>query len=401
MSKPRQLSSAVRMVRLGDVAQRVTERNRMSILNVLTISATRGLVPQDGYFSRRIASQDLRPYYLLRQGDFAYNKSYSGGYPVGVIRRLNGSDSGVVSPLYICFRPVDRVFDSRFAMHYFSSGMIDEYLQWVAKEGARSHGLLNVGLDEFYAAPLALPPLDEQRMIASILDTLDAQIDDETLILAKMRAVKMAVYASEFDQYSGSWHRLGDVAQVRNGTTPSRVRNDYWNGGSVPWLASGKVNDYRVTTPSELVTERAASECNLRILPGGSVVVGMIGQGKTRGMAARLDIAAAINQNLAGVVPGPRLLGAYLHHYLVHSYQELRSGGRGSNQDALNTSIVSGFMVPVPTLDEQSRVAKALDLLDQQINDEEAVVEKLVGLKQGLAHDLLVPGGLPSQERAG
>lgn len=395
MSEPVRTPPAIRKVRLGDVVQRVVERNRTGNANVLTISAIRGLVPQDGYFSRRIASQNLKPYYFLRKGDFAYNKSYSEGYPVGAIRRLDAADAGVVSPLYICFRPLGHLLDSQFAMHYFASGMIDTYLQRVAKEGARNHGLLNVGLDDFYSAPLALPELSEQQRVAAVLDSMDIQIENSKLIVAKTQALKLAAYEAAFGQLSGDWCRLGEVAEVRNGTTPSRSRADYWEDGTVGWLASGKVNDYRVTTWSELVTERAVKECNLRILPSGSIIVGMIGQGRTRGMAARLEIRAAINQNLAGIIPDSRLHGSYLHHYLVHSYQELRSGGRGSNQDAMNTRIVSEFMVSVPNLEEQERVARALDLLDQQIASEQAVVRKLVGVKQALAGDLLVAGGLP------
>lgn len=392
--------ASVRTVRLGDVVERINERNQRGNANVLTISAMRGLVAQEGYFSRRVASQDLRPYYLLGRGDFAYNKSYSDGYPVGAIRRLDTVDSGVVSPLYICFRPIAHLLDSQFAMHYFSCGMIDDYLQWIAKEGARNHGLLNVGLGDFYSAPLILPGLEEQSRIAEILDSLDAQINAAESIVAKIRAVKVGIYGESFSRASSALHPIGEVAQVRNGTTPSRARRDFWDGGTAAWLASGKVNDYRITSCSERVTERAITECNLRILPAGSVVVGMIGQGRTRGMAARLEIPAAINQNLAGIVPGPTLLGNYLHHYLVHRYQELRGGGRGSNQDALNTRLVSDFLVPVPDREEQSRVAQALDLLDQRIDDEQVVVGKLVRLKLGMARELLTAGRRPSMEPA-
>ena len=247
------------------------------------------------------------------------------------------------------------------------------------------------------AAPIALPDMATQRQIAGVLDSLDEQASAARGIIGKIKLIKSGIYRDAFEVPSQVMRALGDIAEVRNGSTPSRARADYWNGGDVAWLASGKVNDYRVTSASETVTRRAVSDCHLRILPAGSIIVGMIGQGRTRGMAARMEISAAINQNLAGIVPTSRLYGPYLHHYLVYRYDELRGGGRGSNQDALNTQIVSAFRVPVPKLDEQVRAAAALDALDGQIEDAEAVVRKLSLIKRGLTKQLLVPGRRPSE----
>lgn len=229
----------------------------------------------------------------------------------------------------------------------------------------------------------------EQRRIAEILDTLDGQIRITHSVITKIALAKSALYQRFFDDPHLPRVPLGDVAEVRNGTTPSRARPDYWERGSIAWLTSGKVNDYRIQSASELVTERAVSESNLRILPAGSVVIGMIGQGKTRGMSARVDIDAAINQNLAGVIPGPALRGDFLHHYLVHNYQKLRSGGRGSNQDALTTRLVSQFLVACPDLDIQAQIARLLGCADQRLENERGLVAKLDRQKDGLLSDLL------------
>lgn len=252
-----------------------------------------------------------------------------------------------------------------------------------------STGVPGLNRNDAYELKLLQPSRDEQRQVAEILDTLDDQIRATERVAAKLKIMKSALYQAVFSNGELPMTPLGSVTEVRNGTTPSRSRADYWDSGTVAWLASGKVNEYRIRSCSELVTERAASECNLRILPPGSVVVGMIGQGKTRGMAARIEIDAAINQNLAGIIPGPRLRGDYVHHYLVNSYQKLRSGGRGSNQDALTTGLVLQFMVPVPELDEQRRVAGLLDSVDQQIDSGKEVLWKLTRQKEGLLGDLL------------
>jgi type I restriction enzyme S subunit len=162
---------------LGDVMERVTRRNTVGSKNVLTISAQGGLVNQQEYFNRSVAAEDLSGYYLLRQGEFAYNRSSAKGYPFGAIKRLDNYDQGVVSTLYLCFRLRDGAqASSAYLCHYFEGGYLNSGLRMIAKEGARAHGLLNVTADEFFDLDIFLPALPEQQKIAEILDTADQQL---------------------------------------------------------------------------------------------------------------------------------------------------------------------------------------------------------------------------------
>ena len=172
--------------KISDIADRVNQRNTEANQNVLTISAEYGLISQNEYFSRRVASESVTGYFLLESGDFAYNKSYSKGYPLGAIRRLDRYAKGCVSPLYICFRPKASVVNSGFLMHYLDGGAIDSGLADVAKEGVRNHGLLNVGVADFFRLNISLPPMAEQEMVARILDTLDTTIRQTEAIIAKL-----------------------------------------------------------------------------------------------------------------------------------------------------------------------------------------------------------------------
>ena len=157
------------------------------------------------------------------------------------------------------------------------------------------------------------------------------------------------------------------VASVSNGSTPSRDRIDYWNNGTVPWLASGQVNDYVVRKAREFITPTAVLDTGLRLFAPGSVILGMVGQGKTRGMSAYLDIEATINQNLAGITPRSELNGRYLHYMLSASYEFNRNYGRGGNQAALNCAIVGGFKVLLPSLGEQEKIVAYLRAQDARI----------------------------------
>ena len=163
--------------RLHQIAKRHTRRNTIGNTNVLTISAQYGLINQDEFFNKAVASDDKSNYFLLKRGDFAYNKSYSNGYPFGAIKRLTRYDDGIVSPLYICFRVKDENISDEYLEKYFEAGFINHEIQAFAQEGARNHGLLNISVDDFFSSKFLLPPLAEQTAIAEVLSTADRELD--------------------------------------------------------------------------------------------------------------------------------------------------------------------------------------------------------------------------------
>ena len=162
---------------LSAIATRVTRKNKEGNQNPLTISAQMGLVNQQKYFNKQVASKNLSNYYLLYKGEYAYNKSYSAGYPMGVIKRLKNYDKGAVSTLYICFSLNNKI-NTDFFEHYVESGNLIQELEKIAQEGARNHGLLNVGIKEFFEINLSTPCLKEQTKIANFLTAIDQKIDN-------------------------------------------------------------------------------------------------------------------------------------------------------------------------------------------------------------------------------
>lgn len=162
-------------LQLIDVAERIKTKNKVDNQNVLTISAQLGLVSQLEYFNKSVSAKNLTGYYLLERNDFAYNKSYSKGYPMGAIKRLDKYDLGVVSTLYICFRFNDKV-SLDFMEQYFDAGLQNREIEKVAQEGARNHGLLNIGVNDFFEIDLKLPSLKEQIKIANFLSAIDKNI---------------------------------------------------------------------------------------------------------------------------------------------------------------------------------------------------------------------------------
>jgi len=182
---------------LGEVADRITTKNRENNLNVLTISAQQGLINQEKYFNKSVSAKDVTGYYLLNKGDFAYNKSYSNGYPLGAIKLLKNYEKGVVSTLYICFKFNHLVFNE-FAEHYFESGSHNREIELIAQEGARNHGLLNVGVKDFFETRMQVPCIAEQKKITAFLQMIDQKLNSVTTQLELMQTWKKGLLQQMF-----------------------------------------------------------------------------------------------------------------------------------------------------------------------------------------------------------
>lgn len=174
---------------LDNITKRVIRRNKELNDNVVTISAQRGFVRQEDFFNKRVASETLANYYLVNKGEFAYNKSYSNGYPMGAFKRLEKFEKAVVTTLYICFG-IKGNTNSNFIKYYFDAGLMIPGLMRIAQEGGRAHGLLNISLGDFFSLKLTIPELKEQEAIASILQTADKEIEILKNKLSKLKEQK-------------------------------------------------------------------------------------------------------------------------------------------------------------------------------------------------------------------
>ena len=174
---------------LSDFVTRITRRNKNNESSLpLTISAQYGLVDQITFFNKTVASVDLSGYYLLYNGDFAYNKSYSNDYAWGAVKRLDKYEKGCLSSLYFVFRPKDSV-DSDYLTHYFETKKWHKGISDIAGEGARNHGLLNMAVDDYFATKHFLPAIDEQKKIAAFLNKIEKRIDIQNKIIKHKKSL--------------------------------------------------------------------------------------------------------------------------------------------------------------------------------------------------------------------
>lgn len=149
---------------------------------MLTIAAQYGLVNQESFFNKSVASENLTGYYLLHKGEFAYNRSYSAGYDWGTVKRLDNYDEGVLSTLYICFKTNETIVDSDYLAYYFESTKWHRGLSDIAGEGARNHGLLNVSMADYFNTKHRFPVIEEQKTIAKILNAITEKERKATML---------------------------------------------------------------------------------------------------------------------------------------------------------------------------------------------------------------------------
>ena len=184
--------------RLKDISKRVTRKNNDLVSErALTISAQFGLIDQEEFFQKKIASKDVSGYYLIKKGEFAYNKSYSTGYPLGAIKRLDKYENGVLSTLYIIFKAVD--VDSDYLAHYYESDKWHREVSMCAAEGARNHGLLNIAPVDFFNTRLVVPKeLEEQRAIGAYFSNLDNLINSHQEKISQLETLKKKLLQDMF-----------------------------------------------------------------------------------------------------------------------------------------------------------------------------------------------------------
>lgn len=394
--------------RLEEVAVRITRKNKDNCTDIpLTISSLDGLIDQRDFFNKIVASKDMSGYYLLKRGEFAYNKSYSKGFDFGSIKRLNLYDEGALSTLYICFALNDNE-DSDFYQKYFDSLSWYPELQKICAEGARNHGLLNVSTNDFFQLKLHVPKSkEEQKEIASLFTELDILIQSAEKELEGYRELKRGMLQKMFPKNGekvpeirfladdGSqfpeWEekKIDDVATCFAGATPSTKIPEYWKDGTIRWMSSGEVNNGQIHDTEKRISQLGFDKCSTKMVKPNTVVMALAGQGKTRGMVAITRVPLCTNQSLCAIETNDDICDDYLYQYLQIQYNNLRliSSGDGT-RGGLNLKLIGGYIVSVPCFEEQKKIGEYFQNLDNLIASQQQELDGYKELKKGLLQQM-------------
>jgi len=380
------------VVRFGEIFERVTRKNTIGNTNVLTISAQHGLINQEDFFNKSIASKDLSGYILLKKGEFAYNKSYSKGYPMGAFKRLNLYDEGVLSNLYIYFKIKDD--NSNFYEHYFEAGLMNKEIYKIAQEGARNHGLLNMSVKEFFnEIKIIRPPLKEQQIIAQILTTWDKAISKQKeLIKAKEKLKKglmQRLLSAEvrFREFSDEWEevKLWDVGRIIGGGTPKTTNVEYW-GNEILWFTPTEIKNKYIFDSKRKISKLGLKKSSARLLPKNTLLL------TTRATIGDIGISqkeCTTNQGFQSIIVNDKNYYEYLYYWLLKNKKELLKRANGSTFIEISKKDIEKIPFKKPPLQEQQKIAEVLSMADKEIELLKKELEELKKQKKGLMQRLL------------
>lgn len=255
--------------------------------------------------------------------------------------------------------------------------------------------------------PVPVPPEGEQRRVADLLDGLRHAIDLQDAVLVNLAQMKSAAMRhlftrglrqktqkeTEIGQIPESWEvaTIDKHFTVVSGGTPSRSNAAYWAGGTIGWVKTTEVNYSVITETEEHITQAGLNGSAAKLLPPGTLLMAMYGQGVTRGKVGILGIEASCNQACAAITPtDDAVVAQYLYHYLTSRYEAIRSLAHGGQQQNLNLDIVRKIDVPVPpTIVEQQEIIDVLDALDRKIELHRRKRDVLDRLFKSLLHKLM------------
>lgn len=377
------------IAKLRDKFDRITHRNTVGNENVLTISAHHGLISQGEFFNKDIASEKKDNYYLLNKGEFAYNKSYSGGHPFGAIKSLERYDQGIVSPLYIPFGAKDET-NSNYYKQYFNACMFNHEIFRIAQEGARNHGLLNMAIEDFFNIKLIDPPNIEQQKIAEILAKWDEAIELQIKQI-KTQQSKREILIEQLLKHKDNWEikRLKSLCKkMQSGGTP-KADNESYYCGDIPFV---KIDDITLagkylTETKTHITEQGLKISSAWIVPKNSLLYTMYA---SIGFPAINLRDVATSQAIMCIVPDTNLVELEFLYYCLKNYRKkvikfIETGTQGN----LNAEIIGNIKISLPKVEEQKQIAKVLSCVDKQITFEVTKLEQLKLQKQTLMQLLL------------
>ena len=282
---------------------------------------------------------------------------------------------------------------------------------------ASGSGVPTLNRNDAHEFKIALPKSTaEQTAIATALSDTDALISSLQTLIVKKQAIKLSAMQNllsgkirlpefakrpdgspkttrqtELGCVPEDWEirRVGDFTDCTAGGTPSTQVSSYW-GGEIPWMSSGELHLKQVYNVAGRITQKGLENSSTKFVPANSVLIGLAGQGKTRGTVAISKISLCTNQSIAAIFPTDEFNSTFLFYNLENRYDELRAlstgdGGRGG----LNLTIIRHVLVKFPSLPEQTAIAQLLSDMDAEIEALECRLKKTQSLKQGMMQALL------------
>lgn len=390
---------------LKSITDRLTRKNKnLETNNPLTISAQQGLISQTDFFNKVIASDNLKDYYLLKKGEFAYNKSYSNEYPYGAIKRLDLYNEGAISTLYICFTVNDYV-DSDFLTIYFESDKWYKEIYKIAVEGARNHGLLNIGVNDFFNTKHNIPSLDEQKKISSFLMAVDKKLkllnDKKTNFLKFKKYLLQNMFPQNdektpklrFTEYHDEWNytRLKDVSDIKGGKRIPKGNSLLTTSNNHPYITVSDMENNTInTTNLKYIPETVVDQLKHYTITENDIYISVAGTIGLVGKIPSILNGANLTEN-ADKITNLKINQDFLLYLLqTDILKKLIHRTKTDNaQPKLALKEIRNMVIKYPSLSiEQCKIASFLSSVDKKIDLLDQDIKLVKEYKKGLLQNM-------------
>ena len=350
---------------------------------VLSVTEKRGIIPQNEIFNHRIATDDISKYKVLEPMDIAYNPYLLW---CGAIGQWQGTQAGVVSPVYECFR-VKSSCEPRYLGYIFETGILTNYFDALAI-GSIVRRRRTIPSD-FIAAPVQLPPLSEQKRIVDLISSVDSYIETLRHQLESAKRSRNAVLHELLATGGDDWQQttLGDIANWGSGGTPKADNPEFYSG-DVPWCVIGDLTEREVLKTEKTITKLGLSNSSAKVIAPDSVLLAMYGAsiGKT-GISA---IPMATNQAIAFAKCKTELaLPRYLLAYLQSQKSRFVEMGHGAAQPNISQTIIKSWPLTLPPISFQVEVISTIDYFDVHLLNLERSIDSSRAVRSSILSDLL------------
>ncbi|MGE7887757.1 restriction endonuclease subunit S [Bacillus cereus] len=379
---------------LDRIVERIVRKNKNLESGLpLTISADKGLVDQITYFNKNVSGKDLSGYYLLKKGEFAYNKSYSNGYPWGAIKQLENYNQGLLSTLYICFKTTN--VDDVFLKHYFETTHWYKEVSMIAAEGARNHGLLNIPVNEFFKIKLSIPREREQKKIGDLFEKLNKKIQLQQQKIDLLQEQKKGFLQKMFpkagerqpemrlDGFMGDWEqrKLDDYFTERSERSGSGE------------LISVTIN-LGVVRAADLDRRDSSSEdkSNYKVVKAGDIAYNSMRM--WQGASGYSPYDGILSPAYTVIKPKEDVYTQFFA-YMFKRYdmiQTFRKNSQGLTSDTWNLKFpaLKRIKVDVPSYDEQVKIAEFFKQLDDTIALHQRKLDLYKEQKKGFMQQMFI-----------
>lgn len=354
---------------------------------------------QISYFNKTVASKDMSGYYLLKNGEYAYNKSYSVGYDFGSVKRLDRYDMGALSTLYICFGL--KKHDSDFIKAYFDSLKWYREIYMISAEGARNHGLLNVPTDEFFNTKHYIPQdIAEQRKISNFMIALERRMEAQQSLVDNLKKYKRGLLNAFFAEKS-DYFLLADASVLK-----MEEVCDVLSGKRIPKgdTFCSHPTEYRYITVSDMGEKYVCSD-NLQYISkhtekqisrykvkSGDVIISVAGTlGKLNIITSDLE-GVNLTENCDRFTNFRGVSSEYLYYVLSSDLiqSQIESSKTKNGQPKLALERIRNFTIPVPHQGIQEQLVKEMISFDQYIASQCAILDRYCALRVGLLQQLFI-----------